>query len=165
MAITKQKKSEILAKLNAGMKGAETIAFVKFDKLTVKDATALRRDLRNAGVTYVVAKKTLVRRALNDLGVTGEMPAMEGELALAWSTDAIAAAKGIFEFAKTHKENMSLQGGVYQGAYLNQEEIMRLATIPSREGLYTQFVGMLQATYGNLARVINERQKVLAQAA
>jgi large subunit ribosomal protein L10 len=149
MAITKQKKVEILKKLNDGLKNAETIAFVKFDKLTVKEATVLRRDLRNAGVSYYVAKKTLVKRALTNLKVT----------------DAVAPAKGIFEFAKTHKEQMSLLGGVYQGAYLSKEEVTRLATIPSREGLYTQFVGMLQATYGNVVRVMNEKQKLMASVA
>lgn len=165
MAITKAKKTEILEKLNKGLKGAETIAFVKFDKLTVKDATQLRRELRNAGVSYYVAKKTLIKRALGELGVTGDMPSLDGELAVAWSTDAVAPAKGIFEFAKTHKEQMALLGGVYQGAYLSKDEVTRLATIPSREGLYTQFVGMLQATYGNTVRVLNERQKQMAASA
>jgi large subunit ribosomal protein L10 len=160
MAITKQKKVEILEKLNDGLKGAETVAFVKFDKLTVKDATALRRDLRNAGVSYYVAKKTLVKRALSAQGVTGDMPELVGELALAWSKDPIAPAKGIFEFAKTHKDQMSLLGGVYQGKYLSKDEIMGMATIPSREGLYTQFVGMLNETIARVVRVIDQKAKV-----
>jgi large subunit ribosomal protein L10 len=160
MAIKKQKKVEILEKLNDGLKGAETVAFVKFDKLTVKDATALRRDLRNAGVSYYVAKKTLVKRALSAQGVTGDMPELVGELALAWSKDPIAPAKGIFEFAKTHKDQMSLLGGVYQGKYLSKDEIMGMATIPSREGLYTQFVGMLNETIARVVRVIDQKAKV-----
>lgn len=161
MAITKAKKGEIMTKLTEGLKSAETAVFVKFDRLTVKEADELRKDLRANGVSYFVAKKTLVKRALKDRGVTGDMPALEGELAVAWSKDAIAPAKGVFEFAKKHKEQMWLVGGIYQGAYQSKEEITRLASIPSREALYGQFVGMLNATYANVVRVLEQRRLAL----
>lgn len=164
MAITKAKKSEILAKVEEGLKGAETVAFVNFHKLSVKESTELRKSLREVGVTFYVAKKTLVRRVLNDRKITGTMPDFPGELALAWATDAVAAPKSVLEFVKadkTRKEKITFFGGIYQGAYLSKEEITSLASVPSRPVLLGKFVGMLNASVGNVVRVINERAKSL----
>jgi large subunit ribosomal protein L10 len=140
MAITKQKKVEVLEKLSAGLKEAETVTFVNFHGLTVKETTELRKQLRESGVRYYVAKKTLVKRALDTAKVSGEQPALTGELALAWSDDAVASPKGVFEFQKTHKEKVTLLGGVYQGKYMSQVEITTLAAIPGMEGLRGQFL-------------------------
>lgn len=159
MAITKTKKSEILAKLDQGLKGAETVAFVNFHGLTVNEVTELRKTLRAEGVSYYVAKKTLVKRALDAHKVSGTQPELPGELALAWSSDPIASAKGVYEFAKTHKEKVSLVGGVYQGAYFSKEEIITLAAIPPRQALLGQFVGMLNASVANVVRAIDARAK------
>lgn len=157
MPISKQKKTAILSKLDAGLQGAETVAFVNFYKLPGKDLTQLRRELREAGVTLYVAKKSLVRRALLAKNVTGTQPELKGELALAWGADPVAPAKGVFEFIKTHKDQMSLMGGVYQGAYMSKEEITQLAAILGRDQLLSKFVGMLNESIARVVRVINER--------
>jgi large subunit ribosomal protein L10 len=157
MPISKQKKVEILATLDAGFHTAETVAFVNFYKLPGKDLTQLRKELRDAGVTLYVAKKTLVKHALDAKKVTGTQPEMKGELALAWGTDPIAPAKGVFEFIKTHKDQMSLMGGVYQGAYMSKEEITQLAAILGRDQLLSKFVGMLNESIARVVRVVNER--------
>lgn len=161
MPISKTKKVEILSALDAGMKDAETVVFVNFHKLPGKDLTQLRRSLRESGVTYYVAKKTLVKRALDAKKVTGTQPAFPGELALAWGTDPIAPAKGVFEFAKTHKDQVSLMGGVYLGAYMSKEEITALAAIPGREQLLGQFVGMINESIARVVRAMNERANVM----
>lgn len=155
MAINKQKKTQILSTLDAGMKDAVTVVFVNFHKLPVKEITQLRKQLRESGVTYYVAKKTLVKRALDAKKVTGTQPILAGELALAWSTDPIAPAKGVFEFAKTHKDQVALMGGVYQGAYMSKDEITQLAAIPGRTALLGQFVGMLNESIARVVRVID----------
>lgn len=157
MPISKQKKVSILSTLDAGFQTAETVAFVNFYKLPGKDLTQLRKELREAGVTLYIAKKTLVKRALDAKKVTGTQPELKGELALAWGTDPVAPAKGIFEFIKTHKDQMSLMGGVYQGAYMSQAEITQLATILTRDQLLSKFVGMLNESIARVVRVINER--------
>ena len=162
MAITKAKKGEILAKLDKGLKGAETLVFVNFHGLPVGETTALRRKLREAGVSYYVAKKTLVRRALETMGIKGTQPALDGELGLAWSGDPVASAKGVFEFAKLHKEKMALLGGIYQGTYMSKEEITGLASIPSREALLGQFVGMLNESIAKVVRVVDMKAKQMA---
>ena len=159
MAITKQKKTEIITRIEAGLKEAETVTFVNFHGLSVTEVTVLRKNLRDAGVKYYVAKKTLVKRALDAQKVTGTQPPLVGELALAWSDDAVASAKGVFEFQKTHKDKVSLMGGVYQGAYMSKEEITTLASIPSMLGLRTQFVGMLNSSIASFVRVIDAKAK------
>lgn len=161
MPISKQKKVSILSTLGEGFQGAETVAFVNFYKLPGKDLTQLRKELREAGVTLYVAKKTLVKRALEAKKVTGTQPELKGELALAWGTDPVAPAKGVFEFIKTHKEQMSLMGGVYQGAYMSKEEITQLATILGRDQLLSKFVGMLNESIARVVRVINERASTM----
>ena len=159
MAITKQKKTEIITRIEAGLKEAETVTFVNFHGLTVSEVTMLRKNLRDVGVKYYVAKKTLVKRALDAQKVTGTQPELAGELALAWSDDAVASAKGVFEFQKTHKDKVALMGGVYQGAYMSKEEITTLASIPSMLGLRTQFVGMLNGSIASFVRVIDAKAK------
>ncbi len=159
MAITKQKKGEILATLDKGLKQAETIVFVNFHGLPVAETTAFRKKLREQGVSYYVAKKTLVKRALESLGVKGTQPSFDGELGVAWSGDPVASPKGVYEFVKLHKEKLALMGGVYQGAYMSKEEITGLALIPSREVLLGQFVGMLNESIARVVRVVDMKAK------
>ena len=158
MPISRKKKEEIIAKVEEGLKTAESVVFVGFKKMKLGDQNAMRKELRAKGVSYYVAKKSLVERALVSKNVTGTMPVSKGETALVWSKDPIAAAKGIFEFSKKFKDNLTLFGGVFQGAYQSQSEILTLATIPSREELYSKFVGMLQATYGNVVRAMEQKR-------
>lgn len=164
MPITKQKKAEIVDKLEKSVSDAAAIAFVHFSRLTARDAVEMRKKLRAAGVSYYVAKKTLLKRVLDTKHYTGTAPDLEGEIGIAWAKDPLASAKSVFEFAKTHKEQITLVGGVYEGRYMSKDEIMALATIPSREELLGKFVGMLNASIGNVVRVINERAKQLAAA-
>ncbi len=162
MAITKAKKVEIIAKVEEGLKSAETVTFVNFHGLSVQEVTELRKQLREQGVSYYVAKKTLVKRALDAQKVSGTQPELTGELALAWSSDPVASPKGVFEFQKTHKEKVTLLGGVYQGAYMSKEDITTLATIPSMQGLRGQFVGLLNNSIGAVVRVIDAKAKSMA---
>jgi large subunit ribosomal protein L10 len=164
MPISRKKKEEIIAKVEEGLKTAESVVFVGFKGMKLGDQNAMRKELRAKGVSYYVAKKSLVERALVSKNVTGEMPISKGETALVWSKDPIAAAKGIFEFSKKFKDNLTLFGGVYQGAYQSQTEILALATIPSREELYSKFVGMLQATYGNVVRAMEQKRQQMETA-
>jgi large subunit ribosomal protein L10 len=164
MPISKEKKVEILQTLETGLATAETVVFVKFFKLPGKDLTAFRKELRDHGVTYYVAKKTLVQRVLDQKKITGTVPALVGEIALAWGTDPIAPAKGVFEFAKTHKDQVSLVGGVHKGAYMSQGEITELASILGREQLLSKFVGMLNESIARVVRVVNERANSMGAA-
>ena len=98
MAVTKQKKQEVVAELNDAIKGAEALAFVNFHGLTVGEVNELRSKLRVARVGYRAAKKTLIRRALTPFPFTGEIPALDGEIGLAWGDDPTAPAREVYEF-------------------------------------------------------------------
>lgn len=145
MAITKEKKQSIVASFSEIVAGAESIAFVQFDKLTVANAIALRRQLRAAGVGYKVGKKTLLKRVLATHGYTGTLPELSGEIAIAYSTDALAPAREVYEFQKAHKDVITLVGGIFEGSYKSKEEIMTIATIPGLQTLRGMFVNIINS--------------------
>jgi large subunit ribosomal protein L10 len=144
MAITKAKKQDILAKLEEVRDSAESIVFVHYKGLTVGNTTAMRKGLREKGVGYFVAKKTLMKRAFAE-NFTGEMPNLDGEIAIAYSTDAIAPAQNVKEFSLKFKDSISIVGGVFQGVFKNQEEMVEIASIPSLQVLRGMFVNVINS--------------------
>ena len=159
MAITKDKKTSIIASFADMLRDAQSAAFVQFKGLTVKDAQELRRALRAEGVSYKVGKKTLLKRVLADMGIQGDLPALEGEIAIAASTDLLAPARAVYEFQKTHKEQVSLVGGIFEGSYKDQASMMTIATIPPREVLLSQIAYLLKSPMQRLAIAVNEVAK------
>ncbi len=145
MAITKEKKQSIIATFSDIVTHADSIAFVQFDKLTVANAIALRRKLRAAGVGYKVGKKTLLKRVLQERGYTGTLPELSGEIAIAYSTDALAPAREVYEFQKANPGIVTLVGGVFEGGYKNQAEMTAIATIPSLQTLRGMFVNIINS--------------------
>lgn len=159
MAITKQKKKEILTKLEKIVKESPAIAFVNFHGLSVAQATELRRKLRESGLGYTVAKKSLARRALEGLKLSGPMPALEGEFALAYGTDPVSPAREVYTFQKKFEKKVSLLGGVFEGKFVGKEEILSIALIPSREVLIAQFVNLVNSPIQGLVMVLGQVAK------
>lgn len=159
MAITKQKKSEILEKLKTIVKEAGALAFVNFHGLTVADIMEVRRGLRKADVGYFVAKKTLMKKALQEGSFQGTLPELSGEIGLAWSKDSVAPAREIFTFEKKFEKKIALVGGVFEGKFLNKQEIGVIASIPSRQTLYAQFVNLINSPRQRFAVVLSEKAK------
>ncbi len=155
MAITKAKKTDILAKLEGIKNESDSIVFVSFKGVTVKDTTAMRRMLREAGVGYFVAKKTLMKRAF-DGAYTGEMPELEGEIAVAYSTDALAPAQKVKEFASKFKDNLAIVGGVFQGVYKNKAEMTEIASIPPLQTLRGMFAQLINSPRQRFAVVLDK---------
>jgi large subunit ribosomal protein L10 len=155
MPITLDKKKELVAGLEKSLKNAGSVVFVKFDKLTVADVNTLRRGLQAQEVGYVVAKKTLLKRALGT-AITGEMPEMPGQIAVAYSTDLLAPAREVFAFQKGHKENISIVGGVFEGKYMNAQEMMSIATIPPLQTLRGMFVNLINSPIQRFAVVLDQ---------
>jgi len=154
VAITKEKKTTILAKLDEVKSDSESIVFVKFNGMTVPDTTAMRESLRNEGVGYFVAKKTLMKRAF-DGAFKGEMPALEGEIAVAYSTDAIAPAQKIKEFTTKYKENLAIAGGIFQGVYKDSAEMTEIASIPALPVLRGMFLNVINSPIQGLVLGLN----------
>ena len=150
MALTKTQKEEVIVELREKLADAKTLVFVNFKGLTVGETNAFRKSLREAGVGYKVAKKTLVARVLDEKGLTGTAPVLEGEIGVAYSTDVLAAAREVFNFAKG-KERPVIAGGVFEGAYADKAHILSIATIPSREVLLSQIAYLLKSPMQRIA--------------
>ncbi|MFA6270674.1 MAG: 50S ribosomal protein L10 [Candidatus Paceibacterota bacterium] len=155
MAITKAKKKDILTKLEGIKKDSESIVFVSFKGVTVKDITTMRRAMREVGVGYFVAKKTLMTRAFADT-YTGEMPVLDGETAVAYSADAILPAQNVKVFAKQFKDKIAIVGGAFQGAWKNREEMTEIASIPSLQVLRGMFAQLLNSPRQRFAVVLSK---------
>lgn len=154
MAITKTKKEEIVAKLDGVKKDADSIVFVSFSGMTVADTTAMRQQLRDNGVGFFVAKKTLMKLSFAD-AFEGEMPALDGEIAVAYSADAITPAQQIKEFAGKYKENIAIVGGVFQGVYKDASEMTEIASIPPLPVLRGMFVNVINSPIQGLVLGLN----------
>lgn len=155
MAITKAKKQDILAKLEGIKKEAESIVFVSFKGITVKDTTEMRRKMREAGVGYFVAKKTLMKRVFGE-GYEGTMPELDGEIAVAYSTDAIAPAQNVKEFAVKFKDGLAIVGGIFQGVFKNKEEMTEIASIPPLQTLRGMFAQLVNSPRQRFAVVLSK---------
>ncbi len=158
MAITKAKKETILAKLEKVRDNSQSVVFVHYKGLTVANTTALRKALRENGVGYFVAKKTLLKRAFGEK-FTGEMPTLDGEIAIAYSADAIAPAQNVKSFTTKHKDNLTIVGGIFEGVFKNQAEMIEIASIPPLETLRGMFAQLINSPRQRLAVVLSEVSK------
>jgi len=155
MAIDKAKKQQIVARVQDILKTSKSVVFVNFHKLPVSEATEIRKELRSKDVQFTVAKKTLTKLALQSSGVTGELPTLDGELALVYSEDLLAPAREIFSFQKKFDKKVTILGGVFEGAYKSKEEMTAIASIPSRQTLYAQFVNIINSPIQGLVLALN----------
>lgn len=160
MAITRKKKEEILKKATDIVKDSQSVVFVNFHGLGVEDSNTLRRELRKDGVSYSVIKKTLVKKVLGDAKIEGEAPLLDGELALASAKDLMAPARGIYDFAKTHKDTLSILGGIFEGRFMNKEEMTEIASIPPIEVLYGKFVNVINSPIQGFVVALSQIAKV-----
>jgi len=156
MPITLDKKKELVASLEKQIKGANSVVFVKFDKLKVADVNDLRRTLQKENVGYQVSKKTLLKRALASNGINGDLPETPGQIAIAYSEDILASAREVFNFQKKHKDNIEIVGGVFEGKYMNASEMMSIATIPPLQTLRGMFVNLINSPIQRFAVVLDQ---------
>ncbi len=162
MAKTKAQKKEITDKLEAAFKSAASTVFVHFKGLTVADESAMRRNFRAEGVKYLVAKKTLIGRALTALGHAHESVPMEGEIAVAYnvsSSDAIAPARLLHAAAEKFKGKLSIVGGIFEGALKDAKAMLEIAKIPSQDVLRGMFAQVINSPRQRFAVVLSEVAK------
>lgn len=155
MAISRQKKEDIVARLEQVRQEAATIVFVRFNGLTVAESNAMRRELQAAGVEYFVAKKTLLKHVFAN-AFTGEYPELEGEIAVAYSTDQMSPAQNMKDFAKKYKDRITMVAGVFEGVFQDQSQIEEIAAIPSLHELRGMFVNVINAPIQGFATVLDQ---------
>jgi large subunit ribosomal protein L10 len=144
MAITKQKKSEILADLENEFKTSKSTAFTAYSGITVTQIQELRRKLREGSARMIIAKKTLIQLAAKNAGLK-EIPAesMEGPVAAVFSHEDEMAGLQILHGAKEDFEQVEILGGVFDGEVLDKAKAQQLAQLPSKQALLGQIVGLL----------------------
>ena len=149
-------KQPIVAEISELFNGAKSAVVVDYRGLTVEQDTQLRKQLREAGVTYKVYKNTMIRFAAKGTEFEALEPHLEGPTALAVSKeDATAPARVLAEFAKK-ADKLELKAGVVEGTYYDEKGIQVSATIPSTEILLGKLLGSIQSPIANFARVINQ---------
>ncbi|HUO50494.1 MAG TPA: 50S ribosomal protein L10 [Candidatus Paceibacterota bacterium] len=163
MAKTKEQKQEIVTKLENAIKSSASSVFVHFSQMNVADESAMRRELRGEGIGYTVAKKTLMRRALDTLGYKSADLPMDGEIAVAYGggNDATAVARRMHEFGKKLPGKLMIMGGVFDGALKGQADMQEIATIPPVQTLRGMFVNVINSPIAGLAvalKAIGDKQ-------
>ena len=153
MAKTKAEKGVIIDKLEDAFKTGASSVFVHFTKVTVAEESAMRRALRADGVSYFVAKKTLMRRALEKLGHAHQSLPLEGEVAVAYGggEDSTIAARLVHEFGKKLTDKLTILGGIFEGKLVDGPKMQEIATIPSLQVLRGMFVNVINSPIAGLA--------------
>ena len=149
-------KQPIVAEISEVIKDAQSVVLVDYRGLTVEEDTALRKQLREAGVNYKVYKNTLMNFAFKGTDFEALAPYLNGPSAIAVSTeDATAPARILAEFAKKAK-NLEIKAGVVEGDLYDAKGMVAIASIPSRDVLISKLLGSLQSPITNFARVIKQ---------
>ena len=159
MPITKAKKGEILKRLNEIVDSSKSIVFLSLKGITANDTVVMRKKLTSENVGLKVTKKTLFKKVLGDKTISGTQPEFGHETAFAYGADLLAPAREILNFSKEHKGLLNIVGGIFDGAYKSKEEMMSIATIPSREVLISQIAYLLKSPIQKLAIGISEVAK------
>ncbi|MFA7253444.1 MAG: 50S ribosomal protein L10 [Patescibacteria group bacterium] len=154
MAKTREKKEELIARLEEEISGAKAAVLVDYKGLKVKETEDLRNALREKGISFNVAKNSLVKIALKKNGITFEEGIFKKPIAIAFGkNDEVAAAKEIDLFAKKH-EAMEILGGILEKKMIDAEMVKKLASLPSREELLAKMVGSIASPLSGMVNVL-----------
>ncbi|SFT48778.1 large subunit ribosomal protein L10 [Lachnospiraceae bacterium XBD2001] len=149
-------KQPVVQEIAENVKDAQSVVVVDYRGLTVAEDTALRKQLREAGVTYKVYKNTMMNFAFKGTDFEALKDVLEGPSAIAISKDdATAPARIIAKFAKTAPK-LEIKAGVVEGTFYDAKGMEAIANVPSREELLSKLLGSLQSPITNLARVLNQ---------
>jgi len=144
-------KKSVVTEIEEKLKSAATVVVVDYRGLSVGQVTELRKNLREQGIDFKVYKNSMSRRAAEAAGLEGLNEHLTGPNALAFSNeDVVAPAKILNEFAKVNKE-LEIKAGVIEGVLASADEMKALAELPSREGLLSMLLSVLQAPMRGLA--------------
>jgi large subunit ribosomal protein L10 len=149
-----QEKQQIVEEITTKLRESAATVLADYRGLNVAQVTELRRKLREAGIEFKVLKNTLIRRATANAELTDLDSVLTGPTAVAFGKDdVVAPAKILSEFAKQN-EALKIKGGVVEGRVVGVDEIKALADLPSREGLLSMLLSVLQAPIRNFALAV-----------
>mgnify|MGYP000010320086 FL=1 len=155
MSANLEAKKQVVEEIKQKIQNSKSVVFVDYKGLTVAEVSELRNKFRAAGVEYKVYKNTLVRKAMNELGVTAFDNDLNGPTATAFSPDETAAAKIFAEAVKAMPEKIIPKSAYVDNAYVDAKGIKALASMPSKEELIAKMLGSMQAPISNFAGVLS----------
>ena len=153
LSLNRSEKQAVIDEVNGLAAKAQTLVIAEYRGITVADMTKLRSSARSNGVSLSVLKNTLARRAVAGSAFDVVADQMTGPLIYGFSVDAVAAAKVVADFAKTN-DKLVIRAGAFAGKALDVNGVKQLASIPSKEVLLAQLVGLLQSPISRTARVL-----------
>jgi large subunit ribosomal protein L10 len=162
MAVTRAKKTEQVEKLGAELQRVSTVIVTTYSKLTVAQDYELRKLLRSSGAKYTVVKNTLAERAAKGTKAEQALKGLSGVTSIAYTEgDPVALAKALSKYAKDNPE-FSFKTGVVEGRVISIKEIESLATMPSKEEIYSKLLFLIQAPAQRLVTAMNAVGRDLA---
>ncbi len=153
MSLNRSEKEAVISEVTGLAAKAQTLVIAEYRGITVADMTKLRSTARSSGVELSVLKNTLARRAVAGSSFEVVSDQMTGPLIYSFSEDAVAAAKVVADFAKTNAK-LVIRAGAFGGKALDVEGVKQLASIPSKEVLLAQLLGLMQSPISRIARVV-----------
>ena len=136
-------KEQLVAELTQKLNTAQSLYYTDFTGLNVKRMTELRRRFKKAGVEYVVIKNTLALRAVNESGLVSDT--LKGPTGLVVAKDPVSAAKVLTDFAKENEDKPTVKGGLLSGKRIDNAQLKRLASLPSREQMLADLGAGMQS--------------------
>jgi len=153
LSLTRNEKATVVTDVTAQVARSQTLALAEYRGLTVEHLNTLRKTAREKGVYLHVLKNTLARRAVKGTPFEVASDAMVGPLIYGFSADPVAAAKVVSDFAKTN-DRLIVKAGAHAGKALDAKGVASLASIPSKEVLLSQLLGLMQSPVARIARVL-----------
>jgi large subunit ribosomal protein L10 len=152
----REEKVALVSEIAEKLQNSKSTIVTDYRGLTVAEVTELRKRLREAGIEFKVLKNTMTRRAAEQVNLGEINEYLTGPSAIAFSyDDVVAPAKILNDFAKEHKA-LELKAGIVEGRIVSQAEVTALAELPSREGLLSMLLSVLQAPMRNLAYAVSQ---------
>jgi len=162
MAVTRAKKKEQVEKLGKELKSASSLIVTTYSKLTVAQDYELRKALRGSGARYAVVKNTLAERAAKGTKVEEVLKNLAGVTSIAYTEgDPVALAKALSKYAKDNPE-FTFKAGVVEGRVISIKDIQSLATMPSKEEIYSKLLFLINAPAQRLVTAMNAVGRNLA---
>ena len=153
MSLNRSEKQAVIDEVKGLAAKAQTLVLAEYRGITVAHMTKLRSSARKEGVSLSVLKNTLARRAVEGTDFAGASDMMTGPLIYGFSEDAVAAAKVMADFAKTN-DKLVIRGGAFGTKILDVNGVKQLSSIPSKEVLLAQLLGLMQSPISRTARVL-----------
>jgi large subunit ribosomal protein L10 len=151
--MNRTEKEQLVTELTGKIRGAKALYYTDFTGLNVKRMTELRRRFRKAGVEYVVIKNTLALRAINESGLTGTR--LRGPTGVVLAKDPVSAAKLLSDFARENDQKPTVKGGLLDGAAIDEAQVKKLASMPSREQMLADLGAGLQSPMAAFVGALN----------